>query len=109
MYGHAISQFSSPFAMQRAKRREQLGHLAQMQNPFLPHAGEDQAEPVNPFLSVKEGKEKGFMPDQKPWLKQPGLFGVDRQNALISGLGLLMGGVLDGNAWLRPLEPAQAL
>ena len=93
MYGHAMSQFSSPFAMQRAKRREQLGHLSQMQNPFVDHTTQG---PVNPFLpdpslAGKEAKEKQHT-QKTPWMQQPGLFGVNRQNALMGGLGLLMGG-----------------
>lgn len=94
MYGHAMSQFSSPFAVQRAKRREQLGHLGQGQNPFMPHTAEAGPEASNPFLAMKEGKEKDFLATQnkKPWMQQPGLFGVDRQAAMMGGLGLLMGG-----------------
>jgi hypothetical protein len=86
-----MSQFSSPFAMQRAKRREQLGHLGQMSNPFLPHMQEQQQAPVNPLLQQKEAKEKSFEPET-PWMQQPGMFGVDRQNAMMGGLNLLMGG-----------------
>lgn len=94
MYGHAMSQFSSPFAMQRAKRREQLGFLNQPQNPFTPHMAEAEAGPANPFLEQKFGKEKAFMQGQQktPWMQQPGLFGMDRQAGLMGGLGLLMGG-----------------
>lgn len=63
------------------------GHA--MPNPFVP-----QRQPMNPFLMQKERKEKQFgaqKPDT-PWMQQPGMFGVDRQAAMMGGLGLLMGG-----------------
>jgi hypothetical protein len=89
-----MSQFSSPFAMQRAKRQEQLAGLGQPQNPFVPHANEAPSGPANPFLEQKVGKEKRFQQSQqkKPWMQTPGMFGVDRQAAMMGGLGLLMGG-----------------
>lgn len=55
---------------------------------------ESQLAKTNPFLEQKERKEKQFgaqKPDT-PWLQQPGMFGIDRQAAMMGGLGLLMGG-----------------
>jgi hypothetical protein len=58
---------------------------------FMP---QQQQGGINPFLEEQFRKEKGFQQGQQktPWMQQPGMFGVDRQNALMGGLGLLTGG-----------------
>ena len=75
-----------------------------MQNPFLNPRGTlgaqghmGQAMPSsNPFQPAQdEGmvrKEKMAQAEQKtPWMQRPGMFGVNRQQALMGGLGLLAG------------------
>jgi len=75
MYGgHA-----SPFAQARAKRQEQKASLT---NPFIMPDQE---------LMKKQIKEENFMPDEKPWLQQDGMFGMNRQQGLMGGLGMLAG------------------
>lgn len=74
----------NPFLADAQKQMKERGH----------HIEGQLVQPPNPFLVEQERKEKTFQQGQQktPWMQQPGMFGVNRQNALMGGLGLLTGG-----------------